>query len=126
MIVLFSMNGYVQIRSCEPPYLSLFSSSWYILSQESGTFWLLQGRLLLLLTLFLRVKLFLRTDWLFLPPLLVVALFPDMQLVSCFRGAPSDMRESIPKSWLALMLSVVFQVVSTLLCDSVQVNAPMS
>lgn len=76
-------------------YLSLFSSAWYILSQESGTFWLLQGRLLLLLTLFLRLKLLLRTGWLSLAPLLAGGFFPDTQLVNCFRGAPSDIRESI-------------------------------
>lgn len=79
-------------------FLSLFSSAWYALSQESGTFWLLQGRLLLLLLmLFLRVKLLLRTDWLLLAPLLAEVLFPDTQLVNCFRGAPSDMRESISR-----------------------------
>lgn len=85
-------------RSTESPYLSLFSSAWYTLSQESGTFWLLQGRLLLLLMLFLRAKLLLRTDWLLLAPLLLEALFPDTQPVNCFRGAPSDMRESIFQS----------------------------
>lgn len=91
----------------QPPYLSLFSSSWYSLSHESGTFWVLQGRLLLLLTLFLRVKLFLRTDWLLFSTLLVVVLFPDTQLVNCFRGAPSDMKESILR---VLLSSVVNQV----------------
>uniref|UniRef100_A0A8C4GH58 DnaJ homolog subfamily C member 8 n=1 Tax=Dicentrarchus labrax TaxID=13489 RepID=A0A8C4GH58_DICLA len=104
------------------------SSSWYILSQESGTFWLLQGRLLLLLTLFLRVKLLRRTDWLFLFPILVAAAdFPDTQLaVNCFRGAPSDMRESISKSCLVLVVSVVNQVVFPAVCDSIQYNTPMS
>lgn len=75
--------------------LSLCRSSWYSLSQESGTFWLLEGRLLLLLTLFLRVKLLLRTDWLPFVPLLVDVRVPDTQLVNCFRGAPSDMMEFI-------------------------------
>lgn len=63
-------------RGYKPAYLSFFSSAWYIRSQESGTFWLLQGRLLLLLTLFLRLKLFLRTDWLLFSPLLVLVFFP--------------------------------------------------
>lgn len=105
-----AMNGYVWIRSCEPPYLSLFSSSWYIRSQESGTFWLLQGRLLLLLTLCRRVKLLLRTDWLFLAPLLVEGFFPDTQLVNCFRESISRV---VPRRWV----SVVYRVVFPRLCD---------
>lgn len=76
-------------------YLSLFSSAWYTLSQESGTFWLLQGRLLLLPMLFLRLKLPLRTDWLLVASLFVEAAVPHTKLVNCFKGAPSDMRESI-------------------------------
>lgn len=67
----------------------------------------MQGRLLLLLTLFLRVKLFLRTDWLLFSALLVVVLLPDTQLVNCFRGAPSDMKESISR---VLLVSVVNRV----------------
>ena len=76
-------------------HLSLFSSAWYTRSQESGTFWLLQGRLLLLLMLDLRVKLLLRTDSLLLATLLLGALFPETRLVNCLRGAPRDMKESI-------------------------------
>lgn len=99
---LFSINGYIWIRSCEPPYLSLFSSSWYILSQESGTFWpLLQGRLLLLLTLCRRVKLLLRTCWLFLAPRLVDGFFPITQLVNCFRESISRV---VPRRCLSVVL----------------------
>lgn len=87
-------------------------SAWYTLSQESGTFGpVLQGRDFLrpmprpmpgrdirrAPMLFLRVKLFLRTDGVLLLPGLVLYT----QLVNCLRGAPRNFMDSIVEGWVS-------------------------